>query len=177
MISRDADPADLIRLCNLPSKADAERYCRSLTIRQRDFVCFVMYGIGGVLNNYKYASFFQDRIPSHLVPTDDERSALAANGLGPLQGKAKKTLNQMGEILRQRKHLAAHLFYTPSGRHWSLFYLSFREVRAVGNHWAHGPHLHFASSIWIPLDAGEVYDQVRQGKRDFPSLHVRYQVG
>ena len=77
-------------------------------------------------------------------------------------------------MLRDRRHRAAHLLYTADLAHWSLFYFDQRDTRAAGNHWRHGPHLHFVSSIGVPGDAAAVYQQVTHGKRKFPAIHIRY---
>src|SRR5690348_15477152 len=110
-IRPDADITSLVTLCNLPSKNEVEKYCRSLTIRQCDFVSFILHADAGLFDPYKHASTFRDRQPPQLMPTADEHAALGASGLGPLQGKAQKALHRMGQMLRDRRALAAHLFY------------------------------------------------------------------
>jgi hypothetical protein len=58
----------LLTLCNLPSKSKVEKYCRSLIIRRRDFVTFLMCGRAGVFDPpYENACAFRDRQPSHLI--------------------------------------------------------------------------------------------------------------
>jgi hypothetical protein len=173
-IRPDADITSLLTLCNLPSKSEVEKYCRSLTIRQCDFVSFILHAQSGVFDPYKYACAFRDRQPPHLIPTADERAAFGASGVGPLQGKAKKVLYKMSQMLRDRRALAAHLFYTPDHAHWSLFYCDQRDTLTADNHWEHGPHLHFVSSIWVRIEAGTVYQQVTNGKCRFPSVHIRF---
>jgi hypothetical protein len=174
-LKADADVTSLCTLCNLLSKSEVEKYCRSLILRQRDFVSFVVYARFGVFEPYKYACHFRDRQPAHLIPTAEERAAIGTSGVGqPLQDKAKKAIHKMSQMLRDRRHLAVHLLYTPDYAHWSLFYFDQRDVRAIGNHWEHGPHIHFVSSSWISLDAGAVYEQIAHGKCKFPAVHIRY---
>jgi hypothetical protein len=173
-LSPDADMTNLVTLCNLTSKSEVERYCRSLIIDQGDFVNFIMYARAGVFEPYKYACAFRDRQPPHLIPTAEEHEALGSNGVGLLQGKAKKAIGKMSQMLRDRRHLAAHLFYTSGLAHWSLFYFDQRDVQERDNHWEHGPHLHFLSSAWISFDARVVFEQVTDGKGQFPAVHIRY---
>jgi hypothetical protein len=175
-LSPDADITNLLMLCNLRSKSEVEKLCRSLTIRQRDFVTFVVYAQSGVFDPYKYACAFRDRQPPNLIPTAKERAAISASGIGrPLQHKAKKAFDKMSQMFRDKRALAAHLIYTLDHAHWSLFYCDQRDTRAADNHWEHGPHLHFVSSIWIRLDAATVYQQVTHGKCRFPAVHIRFQ--
>jgi hypothetical protein len=82
--SPDADITSLLTLCNLPSKSEVEKYCRSLTIRQRDFVSFIVHAQSGVFESYKYACAFRDRQPPHLIPTAEEHAALSASDVGGL---------------------------------------------------------------------------------------------
>ena len=89
----------MLTLCNLPSKNEVEKYCRTLNIRQCDFVSFILHAQLGVFVPYKYACAFRDRQPPHLIPTADERAALGASGVGPLQGKATKALYKMSQML------------------------------------------------------------------------------
>jgi hypothetical protein len=172
----DADCSSLVELCNFKDKRDLEKFCRTLTIRQTDFVLFILCAQSGGLAPYRYASHFEDRPIPHLIPSDDERAALAANGLGPLQGQARKALTKMSQFLRDRRHLAAHLFYTPDHAFWHLFYFDQRDTAARGNHWEHGSHLHYASDVLINADAGTVWSRVRGGKRKFSTIHIRFAV-
>jgi hypothetical protein len=109
----DADCSSLVELCNFKDKRELGKFCRTLTIRQTDFVLFILCAQSGGLAPYRYASHFEDHPIPHLIPSEDERTALAANGLGPLQGQARKALTKMSQFLRDRRHLSTHLFYTP----------------------------------------------------------------
>ena len=169
-----ADCSSLIELCNFKDKRELEKFCRTLTIRQTDFVLFILCAQSGGLAPYRYASHFEDRQIPHLIPSDDERAALAANGLGPLQGHARKALTKMSQLLRDRRHLSAHLFYTADHAFWHLFYFDQRDIAARGNHWEHGAHLHYASDVRINADAGTIWNQIRAGKQRFPTIHIRF---
>lgn len=172
-LSPDADVTALLTLCNLPSRSEVERYCRSLVIRPHDFTSFVVYSREGFFDPpYKYACAFRDRQPPHLIPTDQERAAIGASRVGqPLQDKAKKALSKMIHMLHERRHFAAHLVYASNLAHWSFFYFDQRDTQAAGNHWEHGPHLHYVSSTWLPLDAATVYQQVTHGRCRSRSPH------
>jgi hypothetical protein len=171
----DADCSSLMALCSLKEKREVEKLCRTLTIRQTDFVQFILLGKTGGLAPYRYACHFEDRPIAHLIPTDEERGALATNGLGPLQGQARKALTKMSQFLRDRRHLSAHLFYTPDHVHWNLFHFDQRDISPRSNHWEHGAHIHYASDLWIDEWAGDIWQQVQAGKQRFRTFHIRYQ--
>jgi hypothetical protein len=171
-----ADCSSLIELCNFKDKREAEKFCRSLTIRQTDFTLFILCAQSGVFAPYRYASHFEDRPIPHLIPSEDERVALAANGLGPLQGQARKALTKVEQFFRDRRHLCTHLFYTPDHAFWNLFQFDQRDIAARDNHWEYGAHLHYASDAWINADAGTIWNQIRTGKRRFPTIHIRFNV-
>lgn len=171
----DADCSSLVELCNFEDKRELEKFCRTLTIRHTDFVLFILCARSVGLAPYRYASHFEDRTIPHLIPSEDERAAIAANGLGPLQGRARKAVTKMYQLLRDRRQRAAHLFYTPDHAFWHLFYFDQRDAATRGNHWEHGAHLHYASDVWINADAGTIWNQVKAGKRRFPSIHIRTQ--
>ena len=159
-LNPDADISGLVALCSLTSKGEIEKFCRTLVIDQSDFASFVTQARAGVFEPaYKYACSFRDRQPPHLVPTDEERAALGSNDVGPLEGKAKKLVVKLSQMLRDRRHLSAHIIFTPDGAHWSLFYFDQRDVEARDNHWEHGAHLHLLSSEWVRLDAATVFER------------------
>ena len=170
----NADCSALVELCNFKDKRELEKFCRTLTIRQTDFVQFILCAQSGGLVPYRYASHFEDRPIPHLIPSEEERAALSVNGLGPLKGHARKALTKMSQFLRDRRHLCAHLFYTPDYAFWHLFYFDQRDMAARDNHWEYGAHLHYASDVWINTDAGAIWNQVKAGKRRFQTIHIRF---
>ena len=172
----DADCSSLLELCSFQDKREVEKFCRALTIRQTDFVLFIMRAQSGDLAPYRYASHFRDPPIPHLIPSNDERAALGANGPGPLQGRAHKALTKMSQFLQDRRHFCAHLFYTPDHHFWHLFYFDQRDITPRDNHWEHGAHLHYASDVWINADAGTIWSQVKAGKQRLPAFHIRYDV-
>jgi hypothetical protein len=169
-----ADCSRLIELCSFKDKSDAERFCRTLTIRQADFAQFVWRAQTGELAPYRYESHFHERPIPHLIPSDAERAALAVNGVGPLRDLAEKAARKISQIFRERRYLAAHLFYTPDFIFWHLFYFDQRDIAVRDNHWRNGTHLHYASDLWINANAVAIWNQIRVGKQRFSTVHVRF---
>ena len=165
---------DLIKLFKINSKRELEKHCRALTIRDVDFVAFILCVRTGGLEPYRYASRFFDHPMPHLTPTPDELTALAQNGIGPLQGKARKAVTKVSQFFVDRRAFAAHLFYTPDYEHWHLFYFDQRDTADVGNRWKHGAHIHFISSLWPNLALPAIWRQAQTGNIRVRTIHIRY---
>jgi len=171
-----ADIDDLLKLFDINNKGELRKVCRALTIRQIDLCALILCARSGALESYQYASRFFDLHPSHLTPTPDELTALAQNGIGPLRGKAEKGVTKLRQLLADRRHFAAHLFFVPGGEYWHLFCSDQRDTARVGNRWKHGAHIHFASYLTTSLSLAEVWQHVRRGsRRGLGEIHIRYQ--
>ncbi len=162
----NADVEGLARLFNIESKRDLEKYCRDFVVRHIDFVAFILVARAGGLEPYRYACHFAERVPSHLCATDEELAALSQNGIGPLQGKARKAVSKTFQLFQDRRCFAAHLFYTLDYAYWYLFYFNDRDRAAKQNHWQHGSHIHLISSHWPNLKLEEVWQRVKTGHTD-----------
>ncbi len=159
----NADVEGLARLFNIESKRDLEKYCRDFVVRHIDFVAFILVARAGGLEPYRYACHFAERVPSHLCATDEELAALSRNGIGPLQGKARKAVSKTFQLFQDRRCFAAHLFYTLDYAYWYLFYFNDRDRAAKQNHWQHGSHIHLISSHWPNLKLEEVWQHTDLG--------------
>jgi hypothetical protein len=128
------------------------------------------------LGNYQYACHFADCIPEHLEPTEAERDAIGRSKVGPVvDNAAKKFLTKTGQTFVERKLFAAHLFYSPSQRHWHLFYFEQRDKAEYRNHWKHGPHIHYTSEMLMRTPLSEVWGKVQTDQAAYlKGLHVRY---
>lgn len=164
-----------VDLFNTESKADLEKYCRGFVVRQVDLVMWILTAQRGGLEEYRYASHFADKIPTHLHPTDEERAAIGQNGLGPLRGRASKAFSKIAQLFIERRHFCAHLFYTMNGNYWFLFYFDQRDLAERGNHWKHGPHIHLISHHWPNRPLDDVWGKVLRGETNFANkIHLRY---
>jgi len=174
-VLESAQPEKLIRLFNIETKRELEKYCREIVVHGSDLVALILGGQAGVLDPYKYACHFDQKVGPHLNPSTEEFSALDQNGVGPLKGKAKKAVSKVFQMFRERRCLAAHLFYTPSHAYWYLFYFDQRDTASQRNHWVHGSHIHLITSHWPNLTLEDAWQQVLSGKLNFTNkIHLRY---
>lgn len=170
-----AHPEKLIRLFNIETKGELEKYCREVVVHGSDLVALILGGQAGALAPYKYACHFDQKVGLHLNPSAEELSALSQNGVGLLKGKAKKVISKAFQTFKERRCLAAHLFYTPSHSYWYLFYFDQRDTASHRNHWVHGSHIHLISSHWPNLTLEGAWQQVLSGNLNFPNkIHLRY---
>jgi hypothetical protein len=127
------------------------------------------------LKEYRYASHFDDKVPAHLHPTDEERTAIGQSSIGHIKGKSQKAVSKIFQLLIERRHFSAHLFYTTDGNYWYLFYFDQRDLAERKNHWKHGPHIHLISYHWPNLRLDDVWNKVLKGETNFPNkIHLRY---
>lgn len=169
------DIEGILNLLNQSKKREAVKYCKNLSIYSSDFVILILAAQAGALAPYKYASHFNERIPEHLHPSDDELAELSKNEIGPLRGKSKKAITKVYQIFKDRRCFAAHLFYTPDYKYWHIFYFDQRDNDSHKNHWKEGPHIHYLSDLWPQHKLPEIWNKVLSGDKNLCSTpHIRF---
>lgn len=173
-----ADDESLRALCdllNLQKKREVERMCASMEITSEGFFHLLIAGRAGAVANLEYACHFTQYVPEHLEPTEEENQALGSTGVGPLEGKALKLVRKVSAIFNERRVFAAHLFYVPGHAAWHMFYFDQRDTQKRGNHWKHGPHIHYTSDLIVTAPLSGVWSAICQERPVVPkSLHLRY---
>lgn len=165
-------------LFNVKSKKEAMRHCKRLTVYPKEFSSIMLAAQENVFSPYLYSCHFFEGEPTHLIPKQDEISALNNNGLGILQKKSKKAVSKIFQLMTERKLLAVHLFYTPSKKYWHMFYFNQRDVDLYKNHWTHGPHVHYSNDTFTKMPLNIIWGNACSEKPSFPnSLHIRYAYG
>lgn len=174
---RTVDPDGFIKLFNIEKKGELVKYCKNLTIYQSDLVSFISMCKAG-LSGYKYVSSFRDKVPNHLILTDEDRKALSSNGVGPLNERARKSANKMFQFFEERCYSIAHLFYSDSLKYWHLFYFGNRHLSDIKNHWKKGQHIHLINNLWFEnMRADEVWEQYLSGNLGVSTtIHIRYSI-
>ncbi len=172
---RTVDPEIFIKLFNIKKKRELVKYCKNLTIYQSDFVSFISLCKSG-MSDYNYVSSFHDKVPNHLILKDEDRKALSSNGVGPLNKRAKKTVNKMFQFFEERCYSIAHLFYSDSLIYWYLFYFDNRDLSDMKNHWVKGQHIHLINDLWFGnMKADELWEKYLSGTLGVSSrIHIHY---
>ena len=166
----------LLNTFNIKSKKELEKHCSGLTVCSQDLVALILGAQHGVLSPYIYANHFSVRVPDHLNPSEEESSAIAENGVGPFKTReSQKFSSKIFQLFREKRHLSAHLFYTPSKKYWHIIYFDNRDLDKRNNHWKHGPHIHYISDLWAGLSLKDAWNTIHSGKLSFPNkIHIRY---
>jgi len=174
-MSRFRDVEGLLKIFTFDRKADLERYCRDLVVYQSDFVAFVLACDAGRLP-LRHKIHFRDYVPEHLEPSESQREALAANGVGPLKGEALKMVRKMFQLFEERRHLVGHMFFTPDLSEWHFLYFDQRDVTEGGpNHWKGGSHVHLLNWLWPEYSAESLWNTFTSGRaKPGGSFHIRY---
>ena len=166
---------ELLKLLNIERKRDAEKYCRTLTIRSDEFADIILAARLTGMRPYIYDCRFTEYTPKHLNPSGKELEALAKNGVGKMGRGAQKAANKIFQIFEDRRMFSAHLFYTPSHNYWHLFYFDQRDVTDHRNHWRHGPHIHYSRESFTNKPLKDVWAGVCSDPPELPkAIHIRY---
>ncbi|MGS1014568.1 hypothetical protein ACVCL0_06695 [Rhodanobacter sp. UC4450_H17] len=166
----------LLDLINAPNKREAQKICRDLIVESQDLFELIIAGRHGLLQPYRYACHFSDYTPEHVIPTQEQMSALSQYGPGEFTGKAKTAVNKLFQTFKDRRMFAAHLFYLPEQDYWSLFYFDQRDRSEFDNHWKiGGPHIHYACEAFTRDPMQMMWQKVCQLPPNPPGAsHVRY---
>ncbi|MEH6413905.1 hypothetical protein [Pseudomonas sp. CGJS7] len=166
----------LVSLLNAPNRRAAKKICRDLAVEHEDLFRFIIAGQHGLLEPYRYACHFAFYTPPGLELSQEDHAALTAHTSGPFTGKAKRTVNILFQILKDRRQFAAHLFYLPSYEFWTLLYFDQRDRAEEGNHWSvGGPHIHYSCEAFTTDNLHEMWGKICQLKPAPPnSEHIRF---
>jgi hypothetical protein len=129
----------------------------------------------GGLDGCKYANHFRELVHLDKHPTAKDHTALAANGVGPLSKDASKAVRKLFQVIKDRRQLSAHLFYSPHHDYWHLFYFDQRDTSRDKNHWAHGPHIHYVRESYTQKPLAQVWREVHDTPPTLPrGTHIAY---
>jgi hypothetical protein len=165
----------VMKMLSFEKKGDLEKYCRSVVINSDDFVALIL-ACEQSGNPFLHEITFQDRLPEHLVPTDDEIATLKGTPAGTLlAGDAKKAVTKMAQMFEERRYLVGHMFYLQGFSRWHFFCFDQRDTDARGNHWKNGAHIHFVNWLWPSNDPKRIWsDFVTEEQRPGGAIHLRF---
>lgn len=149
----------LLTIFNITRKAELVDHCRAAEIGKSDLANLILacqmqaVPIGHI-------PIFKHHHPEHLNPTDEDRAAFAANGVGKLSKEARKFTNKIDQMFEQRRLFCGHMFLPLEWPgHWHLFYFDQRDTDQRNNHWEHGSHLHLMNMVTHPRLSPEALAQ------------------
>lgn len=162
-------PEYLKRIFEIEKKSDLEKYCKTITITQKDFVILVYnsYKLG-----YKHQIKYKNYVPDNLKPTDEEVNSLSSIKQGEkLAGSAKRFISKIFATFDQRRYLVVHIFYNTDK--WHCFYFDQRDIQ--NSHWEKGCHLHFINYLWPNYNPNDVWTAFDKSNASFgDKLHIKF---
>ena len=175
-VEKPEELADFFELFNAPTKREAIKLCKAMTVTDEGLATLIMAARAGLLAPYEYACHFSNHLPKELTFGERERSGLADNGLGSFGPEARRSAVRISQIFKERRLFAAHLFFDTSHRYWHLIYFDQRDRDWRDNHWkVGGPHIHYSRETFVAKPLKEVWRSVRAAPPRPPtSAHIRY---
>ena len=164
-------PEYLHKMLEIEKKSELEKYCKNLIITQEALFKLITSSHKiGYLHQIKHIDF----VPPHLKPTGKEKEALSSAKAGEtLAGDAKKLVNKISQIFKERRLLSVHVFC--NNTKWHLFYFDQDDMEERNNHWKHGPHIHFVNYLWPNLDINNLWKLFNKVESSAAGkLHIRY---
>lgn len=167
----------LLTIFNIEKKAELSEHCRTAVVTGTDLANLILacqmeaIPIG-------HLPVFKHHHPEHLNPTDEDRAALVANGVGKLSKEARKFTSKIGSMFEQRRLFCGH-FFLPFGwpNDWHFFYFDQRDTDHHHNHWEHGSHLHLMNMVThprlSPIELAQKLDSEDRPKLG-GTIHIRF---
>jgi hypothetical protein len=176
MTSNSTKPNTLLDLIKLPDKRAVEKFCRDAIVTMEELSDFIWAAKFGDLAPYQYACHFEQLVPEHLLPTDSDNGALAANGTGKMGPDAQKFVRKVGQLFKDRRVFSAHLLYEPTKTYWHLICFDQRDMDITSNHWKKGgSHVHYSRECYVNDNLDNVWARVCGRPPKPPSSeHIRF---
>lgn len=130
-----------------------------------------------MMEPYLYACHFDQRVPAHLLPTDEDNRVLASAKLGGMHTeRASKVARKFSQIFQDRRILCCHLLYDPTKAYWHLFYFDQRDMSPYSNHWKNGgAHIHYSRESYANKSLDEIWADVCSSPSTLPSSeHIKF---
>jgi hypothetical protein len=176
MATDQIDPNTLLKLFDLRSKRDVQKFCRDATVGHTELARVLRLAQSGAFEPYEYLRHHSEFVPDHLLPTEQVGAILAAGVLGGEKAqRASKVARKLSQLFQDRRVFSAHLIYHPSGQLWHLIYFDQRDMEIHGrNHWKRGSHIHYSRESYVNADLKEVWTEVCGTPPKLPaSEHLR----
>lgn len=155
-------------------KSDLKVLCRKAIVTKPALSNLILGSMGGV-TPWNHRRHHRQFVPDHLTISEEDKIALATNGVGPMKPAAQKFANKVSAIFDERRLLSGHLFFSDDLSNWHLLYFDQRDMSRSENHWDGGAHIHLINHLWPQRTAQDVWDEFCTGNpRMKGALHIRF---
>ena len=168
-------PNKLLELFSLKKKKDVEKCAKNFLLLKKDFVRAIF---NAKICGFTHHKIFRYFLPDDIRTTQEEREALAKNGIGQIKDKkAKKFAKKIQEHFKKRRVVTAHIFV--KGKEWHLLYFDFNDayVEKGKNHFKDGPHLHYSSHLIVQEGVDDIIAMFQKRHTKSKTLHIKYYNG
>lgn len=157
-------PEKLLKLLQISTKSEADKYCKSLIISEFELFLFIQ---NCHLIGFEHKSKFPDYVPAHLIISDTDTTKLK-------NGNTKPVSKKLGPLLDERRRINVHLFYRNS--EWHCFYFSDDDIeKNENNHWKNGSHIHYISFLWPSYTQEQIWRSFDTRKTKLSgNIHIRF---
>jgi hypothetical protein len=135
-------PEKMVRLLGIDKKAELQRYCDSISVTTEDLASLIMNcgQLGYVHDMRTYEKRYID--PPDLTKLWPMGKYKPGDTLDKTDQKLSR---KMGSVFSQRRLMTVHVFVAAPDR-WHVVFFTQNDMQ--GEHWEHGPHVHFANYLW-----------------------------
>ncbi|WP_174902156.1 hypothetical protein [Burkholderia pseudomultivorans] len=138
----------LLAILLAKKKSDLSKLCKETVITENAF-CALISACTAAQLPWQHQMSYRDIMPNNLQYTDQDSESLGRSIVGPLKKSAMKAWRKWHQILKDRRYLVGHIFYTRDHSNWHLFYFDNRDLTPYENHFKHGgPHIHLINHLW-----------------------------
>ena len=163
-----------LKIFEIGTKKELLKHCKTTVIHSDHFANFIGLAEAGLLQ-YRHLIHYRDLVPEHLHPKPEEIQGIPLTVGAKLEGKPLTFFNKVQQIFRDRRYLVGHMFYSSNLKYWHFFYFDQRDLSRYGNHWKHGPHIHFLNFLWPEYTCETLWNQfITRNPTLRSSMHIRY---
>ena len=138
----------LVAILLAKKKSDLIKLCKETIITEDAFGALISACDAAQLP-WRHQISYRDIMPDNLQYTDQDSKSLGHSIVGPLTKSAMKAWRKWHQLLKDRRYLVGHIFYTSDHSNWHFFYFDNRDLTPYENHFKHGgPHIHLINFLW-----------------------------
>lgn len=135
-------PEKLARLFSIEKKSELQRYCENIDVSKDELFALITNcrQLGYIHDMRAYEKRYVD------APDFSKLSPIGTYKPGDtLNANDQKIFRKASAAMSQRRFQTVHVFVAPADR-WHVLYFTQNDMQ--GEHWQHGPHVHFANWLW-----------------------------
>ena len=156
------------------NKNDLGKLCKNTVITQDAFAEFIRVYQAKVLP-WNHLISYRDFLPKYLEFTLKDSSNFPDLSIGPPEKEQVKTMMKWYQLLRDRRYLVGHMFYSPDHRNWQFFYFDNRDLNRYDNHYKCGPHVHLINYLWPEHTPATIWKKFTDGNPNMKgAVHIQF---